>query len=271
MVKASKVALEAPAERASYQIRALERGLDILEAFSMNGPELTIREIAERADLPKPTVIRLLSVLADRGYVERLEEVEGYRLGVRTVEVSSVYLQATSVETKARPIMSRLAQATGQTANFGIMDAFQVVHVEVVAPDRPVRLWASIGKREDAHVSGLGKVLLAALPPDDLERYLTLPRAAYTQHTITDADALREELRRTAERGWALDREESNLGVICVAAPVRNVSGKVTAAISVTGLLAELERNGQLEALTEQVCAAAAEISGRLGWKATSA
>jgi DNA-binding IclR family transcriptional regulator len=268
--KAIAVNSDPPVERATYQIRALERGLDILEAFSVNTPELTIREIAERSDLPKPTVIRLLSVLADRGYVERLEGSEGFRLGVRTVEVSSVYLQATSVETKARPIMTRLAQATGQTANFGIMDNFQVVHVEVVAPDRPVRLWASIGKREDAHVSGLGKVLLAALAEEDLERYLKLPRAPYTQFTITDADALRQELLLTAERGWAIDRQESNLGVVCVAAPVRNVTGKVVAAISITGLLAELEADGRIENLATQVRAAATDISGRLGWKPSS-
>jgi DNA-binding IclR family transcriptional regulator len=258
---------DAPPERATYQIRALERGLDILEAFSLNEPELSIGQIADRAKLPKPTVIRLLSVLADRGYVERLPHAERYRLGVRTLEVSSVYLQSTTVEAEARPIMTELARATGQTANLGILDHEQVVHIEVVAPDRPVRFWASIGKREDAYLSGLGKVLLNTLPAPQLERYLAKSRPALTPHTITEADALREELRLTAERGWAMDRQESNLGVVCIAAPVRNASGRIEAAISISGLHAEFEAGDTIDQFARQVRAAADEISARLGWR----
>src|SRR5215212_6360880 len=95
------VNLESPTERATYQIRALDRGLDILEAFSIQSPDLSIKDIAARTGLPKPTVIRLLSVLVERGYVERLADSEGYRLGVRTLEISSVFLQTTSVEVEA--------------------------------------------------------------------------------------------------------------------------------------------------------------------------
>ncbi len=253
-------------DRATYQIRALDRGLDILEAFSLNDPELTIGQIGERTSLPKPTVVRLLSVLAERGYVERIEGAERYRLGVRTLEIGSVFLLSTSLEAEARPIMRQLADATGQTANLGILHDWQVVHIEVVAPDRPVRFWAMIGKREDAYVSGLGKVLLAALPDDEREEYLRQSRPAVTPTTITDAGQLRDELRMTAERGYAIDNEESNAGVLCVAAPIWNGKGEIEAAVSISGPRAEFDAEGETERFIGLVQAAGRDISARLGW-----
>lgn len=258
--------MAATAERATYQIRALERGLDILEAFSLSQPELSIGEIGERAGLPKPTVVRLLSVLAERGYVERVLGAERYRLGVRTLEVGSVYLQSTSLEAEARPIMRRLADATGQTANLGILDHGQVVHVEVVAPDRPVRFWASIGKREDAYFSGLGKVLLTTLTGKARDAYLKQARTALTPKTIVGATELAAELDRVAAAGYAVDEEESNPGVICIAAPIFNSEGTIDAAVSISGPRAEFDGEETMAHLIALVRGAAHDISARLGW-----
>lgn len=253
-------------ERGTYQIRALDRGLDILEAFTLSDPDLTIGQIGERANLPKPTVVRLLSVLSERGYVERVPGAERYRLGVRTLEVGSVFLQSTTIEAEAHPIMRCLADVTGQTANLGILDKHQVVHIEVVAPDRPVRFWASIGKREDAYVSGLGKVLLTALPAQSRELYLQQPRAQVTPKTIVEAGALRAELDRIVERGYAIDDEESNVGVVCIAAPIRDGNGRIAAAVSISGARAEFDADGNMSAFTNHVLTAAANIAARLGW-----
>jgi IclR family acetate operon transcriptional repressor len=185
---------------------------------------------------------------------------------VRTLEVGSVYLQSTTLEAEARPIMRHLADETGQTANLGILDRHQVVHIEVVAPDRPVRFWAMIGKREDAHVSGLGKVLLAALPDAERQAYLREPHPAMTPHTITDPDALRADLELTATRGYAIDNEESNPGVLCIAAPIRNGKGQVEAAVSISGPRAEFDANGNMERFIALVQSAASNISARLGY-----
>jgi len=253
-------------ERATYQIRALERGLDILEAFSIAEPELTIGQIGDRTNLPKPTVVRLLSVLSERGYVERVAGAERYRLGVRTLEVGSVFLQNITLEAEARPIMKMLADQTGQTANLGILDKYQVVHIEVVAPDRPLRFWASVGKRENAYVSALGKVLLTGLPDQSREFYLKQPREAITPRTIVQPEDLRAELARIDEVGFAIDNEESNAGVICIAAPIVDGKGRLVAAVSISGAQAEFEANGSMEDFTMQVQKAAQEISERLGW-----
>jgi DNA-binding IclR family transcriptional regulator len=256
------------AERGTYQIRALDRGLDILEAFSLSNPELSIGDIAARTGLPKPTIVRLLSVLTGRSYVERVVGAERYRLGVRTLEIGSVYLQSTSMEAEARPVMMRLAEKTGQTANLGILDNDQVVHIEVVPPDRPVRFWASIGKREDAYVSGLGKILLASLPLDARNRYLQRPRTHVTVNTIVEANELAQELDRTASRGYAIDNEESSHGVVCIAAPIWDRTNRVVAAVSISGAKAEFQDAETMSAFIQYVKNAAAQISARLGWSA---
>jgi DNA-binding IclR family transcriptional regulator len=162
--------------------------------------------------------------------------------------------------------MRKLADQTGQTANLGILDKSEVIHIEVVAPDRPVRFWASIGKREAAHVSGLGKVLLAAMPPNDLETYLRQPRIRITEHTITEAPALKQELQEVARQGYAIDNEESNIGVVCIAAPIRDATGRIVAAVSISGLRTEFEPEATMHHLIDLVRSAAAGISARLGW-----
>lgn len=256
---------DASTERATYQIRALERGLDILESFSLAAPELSLGELAERTQLPKPTALRLLSVLVQRGYVDWLPVVERYRLGVRTFEAGSVYLQSTSIEAEAEPYMRQLADATGQTANLGILDRGQVVHIQVVAPDRPVRYWATVGKREDAHVSGLGKVLMSGLPEEEREellRHFHFERR--TPRTIVAVDTMRVELDRIQAEGHALDDEESNLGLRCVAAPIRDGRGRIIAAISISGVISEFS-DDHLPRLIAATRQAANAVSTRLG------
>lgn len=251
-------------ERSTYQIRALERGLDLLEAFTPATPECSVAELAAATGLPKPTIVRLLSVLASRSYIERVADSDRYRLGVKTLEIGSTYLQGTSLEAEAKPIMKRLADQTNQTANLGILDQYEVVHIQVVAPDRPVRFWADVGKREDAYLSGLGKVLLSGLNEAQLERYLAQPRTAKTPHTLTGAAELRHDIERTRQRGYGLDDEESNVGVRCVAAPIRDFTGAIVAAVSISGARAEFEPD-QMQRYIAAVTEAAAEISTRLG------
>lgn len=162
--------------------------------------------------------------------------------------------------------MRRLADQTGQTANLGILDNYQVVHIEVVAPDRPVRFWASIGKREDANVSGLGKMLLAGIAPDALESYLEQSRVAIMPKTIIDATQLDDELDRIRAQGYAIDDQESNVGVMCIAAPIFEGSGRMMATVSISSPRAEFEADSKTDKFVSLVQAAAKEISIRLGW-----
>lgn len=251
-------------DKVNYQIRVLDRALDVLESFSVTQPELGISDLATLTGIPKPTIVRLLSVLAARGYVERVTQSERYRIGVRALELGNIYLRATSLEREAEPIMAELVKATNQTANLAVLQGYEVVHIQVVAPERPVRFWASVGTREEAYYCGLGKVLLAELDDTNLQNYLHQEREARTPNTLTGADVLARELQRVRQNGFALDDEESSLGVRCIAAAIRNGLGEAIAAISISGRKEEFEEN-QIEHMARIVVAAADKISARLG------
>jgi IclR family transcriptional regulator, KDG regulon repressor len=248
-----------------YHVRALERALDLLGAFSVAEPELSFSELSSRVDLPKSTTVRLLSILEERGYLERSLDTERYRIGIRAFEIGSIYIQTLRLETEAHPYLERLAADLNQTANLAVLDDGQIVHVAVVAPNRSIRFYATIGQREFAHCTGLGKALLAHQPAgvvEDIARRWGLPRR--TDRTITTLDALNAELVLICERGHAIDAEESEPGLTCIAAPVRDDRNRVVAALSVSGQSVEYDepaRSAFIAAITE----AAGQVSARLG------
>lgn len=250
---------------ANYQVRALDRALDILDTFSLAEPELTLTEIAARVSLAKSTATRLLAVLEERGYVERSATTDRYRIGVRAFEIGNIYIQTTTVEIEAQPFLRRLAAACNQTANLGVLSRAEVVHIAVVEPDRPIRFSTAIGQREHAYCTGLGKALLAELAEEHLAAHLPAEGlVARTPRTLTTLDTLRADLARTREQGFALDDEESYAGLRCVAVPIHDARGQTVASISVSGPLAEFTATtipGYVGALQ----AAASGISARLG------
>ena len=259
------VAATAVATPANYQVRALERALDILDAFRLDRPALSLTELAARTGLAKSTATRLLAVLEERGYLERSAETERYRIGVRAFEVGSIYIQTTTVEAEAQPALQRLARECNQTANLGILDRGEVVHLAVVPPDRPIRFSAAVGQREYAHCTALGKALLAALDDGQLAAAVGGPELpGRTGRTLRTLDALRADLARVRERGVALDDEESYTGLRCLAAPIYDDKGRAVAAISVSGPLGEFT-DDTLPRYTEAVLRAARDVSSRLG------
>lgn len=256
------------ASQGTYQVRALERALDILALFSLSNPELSLADIAAQTGVAKSTTLRLVSVLTDYGFLERVPDTERYRIGIRAFEVGSVYIQSTSIESEARPFLQRLAVDCHQTANLGVLNRGEVVHLAVVPPDRPIRFYASVGDREDAYCSGLGKVLISELSDEELDALVEQhPLEPRTRRTIVSADILRSHLEDVRTQGYAIDDEESIVGLRCVAAPVRNDKGEIVAAISVSGPSSEFGES-DLARYVELVKDAAYGISTRLGYGA---
>lgn len=248
-----------------YQVRALERALAILDAFSLAEPSLSLTDLAARVQLAKSTTTRLLAVLEARGYLERSPDTERYQIGVRAFELGSIYIQTTSIETEAQPVLRQLARECQQTANLGILNGLAVVHIAIVPPDRPIRFYTTVGQRDSAHCTGLGKALLAALDPERLAELVAehgLPRR--TARTITTMEELRGAVARVCEQGFALDDEESFEGLKCVAAPIWDDKNRAVAAVSVSGPAAEFN-NEALPRYSEAVLRAAETISARLG------
>lgn len=253
---------------ASYQVRALHRGLSILKLFSPARPKLDLAGVSERLGIPKPTALRLLECLRDEGFLAWDPPTGLYSLGLRAFEVGSVYLATLPIEQAAVPFLRRLSEETNLTANLGVLDRFEVVHLAIVEPERPLRYHTRVGTRDHLHTTGLGKVLLAQFDEaalDELVRAVGLP--AHTPATITDRAALDAELAAVRRLGYAEDREETIAGLRCLAAPVRAANNAVVAAVSISGPAADFHRDAR-HGLLSALRGAAAAISAQLGWSA---
>jgi IclR family acetate operon transcriptional repressor len=222
-------------ERANYHVAALTRGLVILRVLSEAGSPLGLASLRERTTMPKSTLVRLLSVLTEAEYVVRVDETPSFWLGPSVMPLAESYASSLDISASAEEALGRLAAASGQTANVAILDGTDVVHLCVVEPDRPIRFRASTGSREAAYRTGLGKVLLAFTDTGQLDEHLLPePYPAMTNRTITKRRDLVTELEHIRRAGFAFDNEEGDVGVCCLAVPIRRGS-EVVAAISVTG------------------------------------
>lgn len=220
---------------ANYHANALARGLALLEMLAEAPEPLTLNEFNDATALPKSTLVRLLAVLTEMEYIVRVDERPAYRLGHKVQGLASAYVSTLDLTVVAESYLKPVAEQTGQTANLGVLDGDQVLHICVAEPDRPLRFTTMLGARDHTYCTGLGKVLLSALPAEQLGQVLPPePFHAFTEHTLTTRAELQRDLDRVNRRGYALDDNERNTGLRCVAVGV-HVDGRVMAAVSVSG------------------------------------
>lgn len=248
------------------RIGSVQRAIDILNLFSSQVSELGTTEIAGALRLHKSTVAGLVSTLEANGYLDRSPVSRKYRLGLKLVERSSVLLRQIEVRKVALPLLERLREGCGESVNLAIRDGSEVVYVEQLPSLHPLGTRDEVGKRASVHCTALGKALVAWLPEGEVERVVGgCDLRAMTPNTITDAEQFLRELERTRERGYAVDDEEVELGVRCVAAPVFDHAGRVVAAVSVSVPVPRMPVE-QLPHLAERVRQTAKGISTRLGY-----
>jgi len=250
--RASETPRETGAElrdRPNYHVAALTRGLRVLRVLAEAGSPLPLSSLEELSAIPKSTLVRLLSVLADADYVVRVDETPSFWLGPSVMPLAESYSSALDVSASAEDVLRELAAASGQTANVAILDGPDVVHLCVVEPDRPIRFRSSTGSRDGAYRTGLGKVLLAFSPPETLDSHLPPePFPALTKRTITNRRGMLSELERVRRAGYGFDNEEGDIGVCCLAVPIRYGS-EVVAAVSVAGPAGEFRASTEDELL----------------------
>jgi IclR family transcriptional regulator, KDG regulon repressor len=204
----------------------------LLKEFSVADRELGVAELARRLGLGTSTVHRLLATLADERLLERSPEGT-YRLGLAVHELGASVAPHVGLHEAAMPAMAGLRHATGQTVQLAVLDGMDSVYVERLESPHTVRIFARVGTRLPATTTSTGNVLLAALPPDELDARLAgWDPERPTPHSIADEATLRRRLREIAARGWADNREESRLGVVSVGALVRDGGGAPVAAVS---------------------------------------
>jgi DNA-binding IclR family transcriptional regulator len=217
----------------SYNVRAVERAVQILSSFDSDHAEQGVSEIAQTTGLHKATAHRIIMTLFNSGFLERTADGEKYRPGLRLVGLGLGALRRLDVRRAARPHMEKLVDDFQEICTLGVFDRGQVLYVEVVHSNHSLTIAASVGRHLPAHCTASGKVLLAFLPPDVVESVLSAPLAVYTENTITSPDRLREELRVVRQRGYALADEEFEAGIWAISAPIRDIDRNVVAAMSI--------------------------------------
>lgn len=237
----------------------------VLKAFTPNEREWGVTDLARRLGIAKSTAHRLLATLTDEGLLEQDPTTGRYRLGLVVFDMAAAAQSVDLHEAVLAP-MTELRNRTGETVQVAVLDGREVVYVERLDSPNTLRLFIEVGRRNSAHSTGCGKALLAFLPPDQLERVLrNWKLTEKTVHTITDLSVLRADLAEARRRGYAVNRRESEAGIISVAAPIRDVSGRTVAAISVAGPAERLEPH-ELK-LAQATIECAALTSRRLGYR----
>jgi DNA-binding IclR family transcriptional regulator len=249
---------------ARYQVRVIDRAIALLRCFSIEQSELSLTDLAEMADISRPTAHRLLSSLASYRLVQQDTDTKRYRLGLGVFELGNLVLAGLKPVEVAKPGLEQLVRRTGETAHMAVMDDGMATYVAKVEGSFSMRIASSVGLRLPCHCTGLGKALLA-YDPNGLDRfYGKQPFLRRTTHTITDLEQLRDEIGLIMKRGFALDDEEFEDGLRCIAAPVFDHTGTAIAAISVSGPINRISDEIVGE-WSKEVMNVAREISSALG------
>jgi DNA-binding IclR family transcriptional regulator len=246
------------------EVTALERGIRVLEAVVDGAPGVSLGEIAARVGLPKSTVHRLLHTFVSLGYLDA-SEGGTYRGSSRLLTLAGRVVESADYARLAGPALRELQEHTVHTVHFGVLDGQVAVYVEKLPGRRPYEMTSRVGHTMPLHSSSIGKSILALLPPrerDELIGHLKLER--WTDATITSRRALEAELKDIRARRWALDDEENQKGIRCVATPVFNHTGRVMGAISVSAPVFDFTLD-DTAALTPALRTAARKVSAALG------
>lgn len=238
-------------------VQSVDRALELLEALAAAEVSLGVGELARALDLPQGTTHRLLRSLEQRGYVHQ-DATRKYSIGTAALRIGDAAQR--SLARGAKPYLAELVEASGESANLAVLEGHDVVYVAQSPSPHSLRMFTEVGRRVSPHATAVGKVMLAAMPRDRalaVLRRTGLPR--HTEHTITELDEFLAELDLARERGWAVDEGEQELGVRCLAVPVRQ-RGQVVAAVSLSGPAARF-KGAATPGLVEKMTRVAHDLS----------
>ncbi len=255
-------------EKSEYIVQSVDRAFDILEAFNYQEEELGVTELSQKLGLHKNNVFRLLATLECRGYIEQDKRTGNYRLGIKTFEVANIFLHHLGLRRQARPILEELVSRCDETAYLAILDGTEVVYVLMHETSHTVRIVPRLGHRLPAYCTASGKIQLAYESRDHLAQIFEgRSLKAHTGNTIDNFEKLTTHLKDVAQLGYAVDNEELEEGVRCVAAPVKDYSGRVMAGVGLSGPVSRFSMERIEKELVPLVKEAATKISQRLGYE----
>lgn len=246
-------------------LESADRVLRVLELFSASERSLSLSQIADRMALPKSSVHRLLSTLLAHQLIERDAATRRYRLGIKLFEIGSLVIHERGLHAAAHPVVEELALSTGETCHLAVLSGAEAVYVYKIDGPSTVVMSSRVGGRAPSYCTSIGKVLAAWAGEEIFRQIVAGSFHAYTPHTIRDATRLATELERVRRDGYALDREEFQPGLCCIAAPVRDHTGRVVAALGLAGPSSRLTEQ-RLWELARLLTSGADDISRNLGY-----
>jgi len=246
----------------------IEKAFDILEIFLSREDDISLSEIAKLCGQNVTTTHHIVLTLVKRGYLNQKQKRQKYSLSTKFLQYSNVLNRRMKIRDIAFPIVNALNKMVGESVNIAILDGNEAVYIEHIETDKTLRIFTQIGIRAPLYSTGVGKILLAYMSNDELQKFLNgnklLP---LTVNTITHRQRLKQELKQVRKEAVANDTEETEIGVRCIASPVKNSAGSVIAAISVSGPTIRLSKKivNEIKPLIKN---SALEISQALGYNA---
>jgi IclR family transcriptional regulator, KDG regulon repressor len=253
-------------DRPRARLSSVANSIRLLTSFSGEENELGITTLATRLRLAKSTVHRLAATLTSAGFLEQNSETGKYRLGVALFELGALVRRRMDVANEARPKLRELLEKTGETVQLGIVDHESVLYVYEMESRHAIRMAAAVGGGAPLHCTAVGKVLLAFQPVDYVKRVLSNGLKSCTPKTMTRRDEVLAMLEEVAAREYAIDDEESEPGLRAIAAPVRNHTGVVIAALGVAAPVQRMTKK-MMQDCVPSVLATAQAVSARLGYE----
>lgn len=251
------------ATNSNYIVKPVDKALQVLTLLAEAGSELALKDICQRTGLPKTTAFRYLYTLTAHGYVAHSNETDLYRLGPRSWQLGQSTGQYARLLEVALPFMQTLRDRFDETVNLAVLNQTDVVYLGMVESRHALRMQAQIGSHGPAYSTSLGRAMLAFLPEEQWLARLPSQLSARTPHTLTSHAALRHELARTRQRGYAVDLGENEEGACCLGAPILDHHGQPLAAISLSAPASRLI-DELVPVVAQAVVETAAAISQRL-------
>lgn len=218
----------------NYMVKPVDKALQVLTSLAEAGQELSLKEICTRVGLPKTTVFRYLYTLGAHGYVAHNSDADLYRLGPRSWQLGQSAQQYARLIELALPLMQALRDRFDETVNLGVLNRTDIVYLGMVESRRALRMQATIGGRDPAYSTSLGKAILAFLPESQRPAHLPPILTPRTARTLTSPAHLAQDLALTRQRGYAFDNGENEEGACCIGAPITDAHGHVLAALSIS-------------------------------------
>lgn len=244
---------------------ALRHGLAVFDMFDVDRQTVTVAEIARHLGLHKSTASRIASNLVLSGYLLPATSGNGYRLSGKLTRLGAIAAADTNLTTVSMEHMQALVDELGETCHVGVLEGHEAVTVALVDGSYSIRLHSWVGKRSEAHSTAMGKMLLSGLSDGTLD--MLYPREKlpqFTEHTVGSVPELKEQLVRIRTHGFALDNEELELGLRCIAAPIADHDRRVVASLTLAGASSRISM-AKIDSYVEKVKASAGRISAALG------